>query len=75
MFEFFSQILPSICFCNQCSKEFFGLRGDFEGKTTKEAELNGEYSLVWCEGCGLIYVNNAGDCISKSCEKHGKLEV
>ncbi len=60
-------------FCKQCSEELFG--EDFKelaglGDGAKLEPGNGWEAL--CEGCGLIIVNEAGECIKPYCPKHGE---
>lgn len=51
-------------FCNACAAEHGDPRGDF-------TEME-EYSVVLCEGCGAIQVDEQGNCISSDClKKHG----
>lgn len=59
-------------FCKQCSEEIFGedfedLKGLGDGSPLPE----GHGWTALCEGCGVIVVNDNGECISKGCEKHG----
>ena len=43
--------------------------GDLAGITSKKNEANGVAVTVICEGCGVIQVDRAGNCISIDCER------
>lgn len=60
-------------FCKACSKELFEVDGqDFVGLTSKEAWAEGKAAVVICEGCGMIQVDPAGNCVSNDCLKTGQ---
>lgn len=55
-------------FCKSCSIEMFDKdTGDLAGITTKKNESSGTAVIVICEGCGVIQVDHAGNCISAGC--------
>ena len=59
-------------FCKACSIELFGRdTGGLAGITTKKNEQQGRAVIVICEGCGVIQVDNEGNCISPDCQKAG----
>lgn len=60
-------------FCKACSIEYDGEdHGDLAGITRKKHEEAGLATVVICEGCGVIQVNHAGECISNDCLKSGQ---
>lgn len=55
-------------FCKQCSLDAFGEDfGDLEGITSKDDWAKGKAVAVFCEGCGPIQVDPAGNCASDDC--------
>ena len=55
-------------FCKSCSIEIFDKDvGDLAGITSEKNETNGVAAIVICEGCGVIQVDHAGNCISIDC--------
>jgi len=60
-------------FCHQCAIATFGEdAGDLANITSPEAEAEGRYAVVICEGCGFIQVNVAGECVTPFClYQHG----
>ena len=55
-------------FCRACSIKLRGKDfGDLAKITTKKNEANKVAAIVICEGCGVIQVDNAGNCISTDC--------
>ena len=60
-------------FCKQCSLEIFGEDfGDLSGQLTQEQADAGMVARSICEGCGLTYVNQEGECVNKHCLIHGE---
>lgn len=51
--------------CKQCSERVFGY-------DDRNMAGLGEKVQVLCESCGLIYVNNKGECMS-DCRRHHRL--
>ena len=59
-------------FCKQCSGvEFREDLGDLANITPVEAWAKGQACTVICEGCGVIQVNPAGECVSPDCYEKG----
>jgi len=54
-------------FCKSCSIELFGK--DFEELKPKEPAEPGYYYSGICETCGMIQVDNDGDCVSEDCNR------
>jgi len=54
-------------FCEACAAELGNPYGDF-----RDMVAEGEVTLVLCEGCGAIYVDPQGNCVSKDCLKAGQ---
>ncbi len=52
--------------CEACAAELGCPYGDF-----RDMAAEGEVVLVLCEGCGPIYVDPKGNCVSKNCLKTG----
>jgi len=50
-------------FCNQCAKSLALPHGDLAGLDL--------YTVVLCEGCGAIQVDEYGNCISRDCLENG----
>ena len=64
-------------FCRQCAEDVWGDpdKIDLADLSTEADTANGLYSVVICEGCGLIQVDHTGLCVSEDCLlKHGKTE-
>ena len=61
-------------FCKQCCEYYFGkdIKNDFYGIQPKAFTKKGLYTVVLCEGCGIIQVNHTGKCMSPDCIKHSK---
>lgn len=60
-------------FCKACSIEYDGEdHGDLAGITREKHEKEGLAAVVICEGCGIIQVNHAGECVSPDCLKVGQ---
>ena len=60
-------------FCKACSIELSGK--DFKDLTniTKQKDYDKDLAcFVTCEGCGVIQVDPAGNCLSKECLKKGE---
>ena len=55
-------------FCKACSEEHFDR--DF-GELARMASEDGVVSVI-CEGCGPIFVDHAGVCVSPACLCHGQ---
>jgi hypothetical protein len=56
-------------FCKQCSIELFGKDFGELANLGKGRELEPDHGwLVLCEGCGPIYVDEEGNCLSVDCE-------
>jgi hypothetical protein len=58
-------------FCWQCyERHGFGPpeNNDLRGGSTEKDTKKGLFSLVICEGCGVIQVDHLGKCISEDCE-------
>lgn len=61
-------------FCKQCSEENFGEDSKDLAGLGDGTKLKSGYGWpALCEGCGIIIVNDIGECISETCHKHGKL--
>lgn len=59
-------------FCSQCSLELFGEDfKDLAGLGGDTPKPPGYGYAVLCEGCGYIFVNEEGYCVSPACIKHG----
>lgn len=58
-------------FCNQCAEALGFEKGDLSGITTEEDYADNKAAIVICEGCGAIFVDPEGNCISKDCLGHG----
>lgn len=62
-------------FCQQCSIENFGEDlGDLKDLGPAEELQEGCGWGALCEGCGFTVVDQAGRCIARYCEVHGKAE-
>ena len=60
-------------FCKACSVELFGDdRGQLKGVTSPEDWNQGRAGITICEGCGVIYVDPSGTCVSSDCLKKGQ---
>lgn len=58
-------------FCKACSIELSNKdHGDLAGITSAKNKANGVAAIVICEGCGVIQVDQKGNCISKDCLKN-----
>jgi hypothetical protein len=57
-------------FCNQCANALGFEEGDLAGITTYEDFACDMASVVVCEGCGVIFVDPEGNCISNDCLGH-----
>jgi len=59
--------------CKQCSIEWFGEDcEDFVYERSLKLPVGMGWG-VFCESCGVICVNDLGECISKDCPIHGGL--
>lgn len=60
-------------FCKACSIEHFGKDyGDHAKISTPEDTAANRFAGVICEGCGFIYVDHEGNCVSPDCSLAGK---
>ena len=60
-------------FCKACSLELLGKDfSELANITSKKNESNGVAVTVICEGCGIIQVDHAGNCISTDCLRAGQ---
>ncbi len=58
-------------FCTQCSVETFGEDfGDLANLTLPVHTSFRYYALVICEGCGPVYVDHTGRCVTNCLGKH-----
>lgn len=60
--------------CKQCTTEYYGTDtpSNLADMVTKQQFQDGLVAKAECEGCGETYVDNQGNCVSKSCyKKHG----
>ena len=55
--------------CKQCSDEMFGEEHPFYQTYDKPAPPGRAY-MILCEGCGIITVNQQGECNDPSCTLH-----
>jgi len=58
-------------FCNQCARELGLPEGDFRGVGDHSEILGYEEGFcVLCEGCGMTFVDHAGNCINPTCKSN-----
>ena len=56
--------MPTAEFCHACAMEMFGYdNGDFKGRKD---------TTVICDGCGMIFVDWQGNCITDNCMRKGQ---
>ena len=60
-------------FCKACSIKLYNNDlGDLAGITSAKNQADGVAAIVICEGCGVIQVDQDGNCISIDCLKFGQ---
>lgn len=59
-------------FCKQCSLNILGHDyGDLKNLGQGRKLEDGQGWLALCEGCGMIIVDDEGECIDYNCPVHG----
>lgn len=56
-------------YCFQCTEKYLGMPGDkndLSGISTPQDTANDMFASVICEGCGFVFVDHEGRCVSES---------